>query len=696
MVGEWVLKTADKLKKYGILLKIIFIFAMLSNLTEAGIVTSLCLACGLLCVGDLWSGEEISGCLTGKKWIFCGGAALISAAVTYWNRPSPETNGILLSLFEMGCTFLGGWILVFHVSKRIVYKPYAGLWMKRLGTGVLLRIAGILCWLLILQRTDSRFSVYILCGLAAVCCIVESTRNKPELSAGQMYVLAGASAVFSLAVMLANYPLFLPMSSWKVWIAGMAAFFGGTVVCWNSLTCVMNRFPVEVVAGERKHPARVFFLTAGVLTLLELSVLVFVTYPGILTRDSTTTIAQILGAKPYDNTMPFWHTMTVQFFVKLGLGLFGDINAAVALFHCTQILLMAATVGAVIVTLYQTGVPKAARVGVFCVYAFAPYNLVFGSTLWKDVPFACAAVLSAVGLFRLIRNVGRSRTGNYALLVFGTLGLSLWRTNGWYAFAAAFVVMVFLLRKKRKELLAIMGAVLLVCWILLNPVLDVLGVHGTDPVEAFAVPMQQVARVVAKGRALSEEETEQLSQIFDLEQVAQLYDPATVDPIKFEAFRREQKGYARDNAGAYLKLYLRLGLRYPGDYLQAWVEETKGFWNGGYEYWIYTLDSMEAHGIRQRVDNTVAARLIRSGLRLLGETEVMKVFSGIGLHVWCLMGCCVVNILKKREEFLLTIPFLVLILGLWLGTPVFCEFRYAYPVILAMPLIGCVTIFQKQ
>ena len=52
--------------------------------------------------------------------------------------------------------------------------------------------------------------------------------------------------------------------------------------------------------------------------------------------------------------------------------------------------------------------------------------------------------------------------------------------------------------------------------------------------------------------------------------------------------------------------------------------------------------------------------------------------------------------LKKKEEFLLSIPLLVLIFGLWLGTPVYSEFRYAYPMFVAMPLILAVTLFAPD
>ena len=74
----------------------------------------------------------------------------------------------------------------------------------------------------------------------------------------------------------------------------------------------------------------------------------------------------------------------------------------------------------------------------------------------------------------------------------------------------------------------------------------------------------------------------------------------------------------------------------------------------------------------------------------------MQPFVSIGLHVWALVVCTLINAMKKREEFLLGIPLLVLVVCLWLGTPVYSEFRYAYPFILGMPLILGVTVFVPQ
>ncbi|EJW90005.1 hypothetical protein EVA_21888, partial [gut metagenome] len=62
----------------------------------------------------------------------------------------------------------------------------------------------------------------------------------------------------------------------------------------------------------------------------------------------------------------------------------------------------------------------------------------------------------------------------------------------------------------------------------------------------------------------------------------------TVDPVKFECFRYDHVDRILENPWIYGKLYLQLGMRYPADYWKAWVDETKGYWNAGYNYWIFT------------------------------------------------------------------------------------------------------------
>lgn len=565
---------------------------------------------------------------------------------------------------------------------------------RRTWSAIFIQGLFIYAWLTNLIGTDSYYSVYVLCAAAGLACLLEN-RREGIIPAEHRLGLLLAAAVFSLAVILANWPVFEPLSLLALFNVG-CTFLGGWTVGMNILRWAMNRLPFTVSSSHLDHPGRVFTAVFLSVAALDLAYLFSSAYPGVLTTDSVSTMRQIVyGA--YDNTMPFWHTMVVRLFCCVGSWLFGDIHAGIAFFHCGQILFLAACFGYTVMTLYQAGVPKWCVALVWGLYALLPYNIVYSVTLWKDVPFAASTQLFVTALYRILWVMEKSRRMDNALFTLGGVGISLLRTNGWFAFLVVGIVMLAVLRGRHRGLLVRIALVLGVCWMLLNPVLRLLNVPGTDMVEATAVPMQQVARVIANGRELGDDEEELLAMAFNLDRVPQDYTPWSVDTMKFENFRREDLDYLREHLWDYVKLYLRLGLRYPGDYLKAWIEETKGYWNGGYSFWIYTrgVDTNEL-GIQSATTTNLVSRLFAAAFRYLEKPDIFQCLYSIGLYVWGLFACLLVNLWKKREEFLLTIPGVVLILGLWLGTPVYAEFRYAYPVFLTLPLIVCATLFSRD
>ena len=550
----------------------------------------------------------------------------------------------------------------------------------------------IYTWLTNLAQTDAYFSVYVLCAAAGVLCLCGNYRHASELSSGTRAWLLVWGGVFSLAVVLANYPLFSPITALMSLFNAGCAFLGGMAVGYHCLAFLARRLPLASDPAPRNRPGRVFLGVFAAVALIDLMYLYFAAYPGTLTRDSISTLEQI-AAGDYNNTMPFWHTMTVRVFFQLGMGLFDDANQAAALFHTFQIFFLAACFAYGVTTLYQAGVPKPFLAGVFCVYALMPYNIAYSVTMWKDVLFAGAALLFVTALFRVLRGIGAERR-NLAVLALGGIGFSLWRTNGWYAFLVTTLVMAFVLGKRYPKVVRIMAVIVLACWVLLNPLLNVLGVEGTDLIEAFSVPFQQLARVISEDRPLTQEENDLLSQAFLMDRVKELYDPNTVDPIKFQAFRHDNRDYVERNLGQYAALYLRLGLKYPGDYLKAWIDETKGYWNGGYDYWIYSKEvDMNDLGIVYVGGDSFVSRIYDAWFRYLEKPAILQPLYSIGLHVWVLAACAVLLAVKRRREALLTLPPLVIAAGLWLGSPVYAEFRYAYPIFLCLPLILGAALF---
>lgn len=566
----------------------------------------------------------------------------------------------------------------------------------------------IVTWVSHLIYTDSYFSVYALCSAIAVVCLCDNYYHDRSMKKGACALNLTLSSLLSLAATLANYPIFqrlrnmdeisVSTNSFLNVLEAVLTFIGGIVVCYQIFLCVASRFPAVCSKEERlptgKYPGRVFAAVFGMLSFVYLIYLFLVVYPGNVTSDSMWQIGQIYRNE-HTNHHPYWHTMAIKFFLTLGYALFENTNAAAATYNAAQSLAMAACFAYAVVTLYQYRVPKIWVFLTFAAFAVLPNHITYSCTVWKDVPFGMAVLLLATAMFRIMRGVGKSSKLNYVMFVLGGIGTGVMRTNGWYAMVAALVVLAVFFHKRCKKLLLPWLGVVVIGWILTNPVLDHLGVQNVNFIEGLSVPLQQVARVIMTGGELTEEEYQLIDTIMDIEVLPDAYDPQCVDGIK-DAIRAKNYPYLQENKGTFLKLWIDIGMRYPWTYVEAWVEQTKGYWNGGYDYYIYAQYIREnRYGMYMVEQHNLVHDLMKAYFTLTRETVWFEPVQSIGFNVWILSMLCFLNLLHNRKEFLLTVPVLAVVFTLWLTTPVYSEFRYAYCVFTTLPFILPVSLYRK-
>lgn len=561
-----------------------------------------------------------------------------------------------------------------------------------------LQVLFVFAWLSNLIGTDSYYSVYLLCGLIGAFCLCDNGRNGIAVPGWGKWLVWSLSGLFAGATVLANYPLFAPMSLLSIFNIG-CSLLGGFVVGYHVLTCAFYRLPLvtqPVHGREKKSPALVFLIFFAAISAVFLGYLFSTGYPVYLCTDSLSSLQQI-ETGVYSNHHPYWYTRFIGLCLDMAYLFTTDINVACAVYSAIQSLIMAACFAYVLVTLYQTGIPGWCIGIVFGMYAFLPYNLTYSITMWKDTLFGGFTLLVVTALYRILRKTGKWPWLNYAVFALGGIGFCLVRNNGLPVFLVLAVAMLIFLGKKHRKLLLVALVVLVFSWAMTGPVLDALGVADTEMVEVLAVPFQQIARVIANDCAISDEDMAVLEQIFWIDRVKDLYSPEIVDPIKFEAMRPEGQEWLMANMGQFLKLWLRLGMQYPGEYVKAWVELTKGFWNGGYAFWIYIRWTYpESSGIGGFTMDNPGKDLFDAIFRYLEKPVILQPLYSIGLQVWVLISCGVICFLQKRKEFLLAVPMVVLAAVLWVMTPVYAEFRYAYPMFVACPLILLATVFQEQ
>lgn len=95
-------------------------------------------------------------------------------------------------------------------------------------------------------------------------------------------------------------------------------------------------------------------------------------------------------------------------------------------------------------------------------------------------------------------------------------------------------------------------------------------------------------------------------------------------------------------------VYIPIGIKHPVTYLTAWVDETRGFWNAGYDYWRW-LDWVDEndYGIERVVTSSKLNTLIDGYFTMYTDAPILRIFLCIGLVVWINVVCLYISIVRK-------------------------------------------------
>ena len=556
----------------------------------------------------------------------------------------------------------------------------------------ILKIVGIILtivWAVMMLRSTAFPFIYILVATAGILAIFFDKSSYKEHKA--LPIISGI--ILSGAVVLANYGLYgsifhnkilMLLAVLVVFAGGFAAFFAITkfAVGWTSSGGGLKKVSHKFRAGT------VFWFAMAVIAIIDLLVLFLCFYPGITSPDSMNQINQTYTGV-YSNHHPVVHTMLIKICLMAGQAVFGTANAGVCCYSVVQILLMSASFAYVIMTLYQMQLSYKVIIPFFICYAVLPYNIFYSFTMWKDVLFGAAMAVLITSMFRIMSGTGRSRVPNYILLAISSVGTCLLRSNGWMAFAVMLVLAIFVLGKKNIKTLVIMAVALVISLLIKGPVFNAMGISKPDILESLAIPMQQIARVLSEGEEITDEQRETLSNIADLDMIAEKYRWDTVDTFKDDIRNTGNPGYIEEHKSELLKLYLEMAKQHPTTFLYAWIDQTKGYWNGGYNIWNWTRIEENDIGIERVTVSEPLANAMQDYAEAFNRVFILKPFISIGLCTWVILILAAAGLAARKKETLFAVPFIVIVLTLVIATPISCEFRYTYAQFAAFPMVFC-------
>lgn len=411
-------------------------------------------------------------------------------------------------------------------------------------------------------------------------------------------------------------------------------------------------------------------------------------YPGIMTPDSINQFEQVLGVIPYNNHHPFAHTMVFALLYKAAFALTGDMVVSVGFYTFAQMCLLSAGMAFFISTLRQQRIRPFVLLLLTAFYALIPYHAVFSVTIWKDIPFAAAVLFFNCLLLRLILR-GSLLIHERILLLFSGMMICLFRSNGWYAFLVAVPFLLFFFRKQKRQVYPCLLVTLLLCVLLKYPVMNHLQVTQPDLIESLCIPTQQIAAVLCNDRELTAEERELIENVVDLTYIKELYNPTFADNMK-ELVRAGDQEYLATHKKEFLKLWISLGLRYPGDYLNAYIQQTYGYWYPDSFYLVAEAEGVSATELGVSTRHLIGGPLVVKGKELaikLGSiVPIYGTLWSMGVACWVLlfsMGTVLVR--RETRKLLCYLPSVLLLFTVLIATPVATEFRYVYFMVYSMP-----------
>lgn len=434
-------------------------------------------------------------------------------------------------------------------------------------------------------------------------------------------------------------------------------------------------------------------------------------FPTWFNNDAVWQMEQALGLAARSNHHPYFHTLLMKAFLTVGYGLFGSYTGAVAFYTFFQMALTAAVFGFFLYLLYCRGTALPWLVLAVFFYAFLPVNAMYSICMGKDAWFTAAFLLF---LWAVWRCASGKESGRDQWLLFSLTGLSvcLLRSNGIFVFlgTAFFLVLSQLFRRKkegrnqRKEPkgqgLYLSVATVLVCFLFWQGlVLDALQVEPPDTIESLTMPTQHLLCAYARGGSLTEEEVGMLEAVVPLAQIDDYYNPYLFDMTKNYIREHGNQQVIADHKWEYAKLWLRVGLRNPMLYLEAQIRQTAGYYalHIPHEQILYSEYFMvdNPFGIEtQRKLFSYDAGLAMGGFLQWFQKFYNKVWS-LGMNTWLLLLAFACALYRRRKAYVF-LPCIMLLGSLFLATPVYNEFRYAYGVFVALPFLFSICFGKEE
>lgn len=473
----------------------------------------------------------------------------------------------------------------------------------------------------------------------------------------------------------------------------IVSFLGYFTIGWTSIKLIYsfldNQQDNKINENKKKwiNNNYCFFAICFILIFIVWFPYFLKYFPGIVTPDSYTQIEQTIGISKLNDHHPIAHTAIISVCINLGLILFKNINYAIALYSIVSMMLMSALDATVLLYLRKKKTSPIILGILLLFYMFYPVNAMYSITMWKDILFSGVFPIFLILCKELIFNTDEfcMRKRNICVFILISFLMIVLRHNGLYVVILSLPFFYMVLRKNWKKFSIMLVSIIAIYSIFNFVMFNVLKVGKGSIGEMLSIPLQQIARVEKEHRnELSQKTIEEINNIFQYENIGDYYKPTLSDPVKDII----DKEYFEQNKMHFLKLWVKLLFKYPKEYIEAFISNSYGYYYPEAQNWVVSRVTMDHSnmGIEQQPKYT--NKIIETVDNLIDRREIpiLSMMLSVGFAFWTIIICLGYKIyLKEYKYILIYLPIFIL----WLtciASPVFCEYRYAYPIFTTLGL----------
>ena len=220
--------------------------------------------------------------------------------------------------------------------------------------------------------------------------------------------------------------------------------------------------------------------------------------------------------------------------------------------------------------------------------------------------------------------------------------------------------------------------------------MEVYEIKQPDFVESLSIPVQQIARVISNGEALTDSQYSKLSCYINIDKITETYTTSVSDGIK-NLIRESGNEYLETHKTDFLSLWFSIGSDHPKAYFDAFVDQTVGYWYPDVYYTVGLDEGIYPNefGLSWQpvLKGSIIIKLKEIMFKLQEIIPLYGLLWSMGMIFWTILVTVAISLHRKRPaNVLIAIPAIAIVITLCMATPVATEFRYSYALFYSLPL----------